>query len=237
MSEIYKNIKTGVKAELVEINEKSKQVTLKKLSDGKPTSTLMGSFEKYWKKIDENGKPVKEAKSEAPKKEEVAKAEKPVEDPKPEVEKKPAKTAKVEKPKKEKKERKPVGLSEDERTKIKEELLKAFDKMKLDVSVPANYPLWINIKIGEKNAFGIGLGATHIRVRTIKELMPKGTNFSEVKGGMSATVIVTYEDKQGVIDLVKYVNDTFKDSDVLKKHRKEKSVKAEKKEPKNSKKD
>lgn len=239
MAEIYKNIKTGVKAELIEINEKSKQVTLKKLADGKPTSTLMSSFEKYWKKIDGDATSEKKSAKTAPKKE----AEKPVEEPAKADEVK-KEEPKAEKPKKEKaekpkKEKKPTveGKSEKERLSIRDNFIKAISSKDVVTNIPTNYPLWVDVKIGEKNAFGIGFNARNIRVRAIKETLPKTAVYHEVKGGFSAGLTFGYDAISDIESLVKYVSDNFKDSDILKKKRKEKKVeKSEKKETKNSKK-
>lgn len=232
MAEIYKNIKTGAKAELIEINEKSKQVTLKKLADGKPTSTLMGSFEKYWKKID--GDAITEKK---PAKTETKKVEKPVEEPVKEVKKEEPKAEKpkkekAEKPKKEKK----SGKSEEDRVIIRDSLVKALADNHISAIVSTKYPMWIDVKIGEKNAFGIGMNAASIRVRSIKELMPSGIEFHEVKGGFSAGLTFTYDKVSDLQKLIINTNKNFKDSDILKRKRKEKSEKSEKKETKKSKK-
>lgn len=63
MAQIYKHTKTGVKATLIEINEKTKNVTLQK-ADGKYTSTTLGPFEKYWRLISEDTTPVETPKTE-----------------------------------------------------------------------------------------------------------------------------------------------------------------------------
>ena len=65
--------------------------------------------------------------------------------------------------------------------------------------------MWIDVKIGEKNAFGIGMNAASIRVRSIKELMPSDIEFHEVKGGFSAGLTFTYDK---VSDLQKLIINT-----------------------------
>ena len=110
---MYKNIKNGVKAELIEINEKTRMVTLKK-ADGKFTSPGIGSFEKYWKKIDDNDPSSKKPSSKQAKALDVATDTKEAEpapkaveeEKKPEAPKKSEKKEKAEKPKKERKPKK-----------------------------------------------------------------------------------------------------------------------------------
>lgn len=232
MAQIYKNIKTGVKAELIEIDEKAKQVHLKKLSDGKPTSSLLGAFEKYWKLVDEpsNTKTKKvEKKSAVSEVEEVVtKAEEKIAEEKP----------KTKKPKKEEKKAKKEksGKSNDERIAIRDSFVKHLTDKSINARVSVKYPMWIDIKIGEKNAFGIGLNANHIRVRSIKELIPDGFEYHEVKGGFSAGLKFTYDEISTLEKLILDTNKNFKDSDILKRKGKEKSVKSEKKNSKNVKK-
>ncbi len=150
MATMYKNIKSGVKAELVEINDKTKMVTLKK-EDGKFTSSTKGSFDKYWKKIeDDSVKSDKIDKKIETKKQPEKKTETKTEESKEEkksvnksmekkadkksaetkTEKKSDKTEKVEKPKKEKK-----SKIKKEALPVKDTLIKILDDNKATYKV------------------------------------------------------------------------------------------------------
>lgn len=228
MAEMYKNIKTGVKAELIEINEKSKQVTLKK-EDGKLTASNKSAFEKYWKKIESgDAKSEKKPAKTAPKKE----AEKPVEEKK--VEKKPEKKveqpkpAKEEKPKKEKKskeEKNKVALDYTARAikliESKGFTTKTYSGMPTDVGV-------IN-KVG-KRLFEIYFGNNRFSVYTHEDRVPKGVSYKNIKNVFSASIQFEYN-SDFEKELTKVLGWTLP-TDNEPKHKEKKNSKKEKKEEK-----
>lgn len=241
MAEIYKNIKTGVKAELVEINEKSKQVTLKKLADGKPTSTLMGSFEKYWKKIDGDATSEKKPAKTEPKKE----AEKPVEEPakaeevkkeEPKAEKpKNEKIAKAEKPKKEKKAKKERVKNTENVTKITDAIFKYIEKKSgCDVGVPREESMKFRaLRINGRQFCKLMWSDKSVRLYFRCDDVKKVSDKVEVANYSLPNLYIVTEFNEDEVSNIKQMFDISIDYEIK---RKEKAEKSEKKETKNSKK-
>ena len=199
--------------EVIEVNEKTKTVMLQfdnGQSRGFSLPTLSKSF-----KILEAGE---EVKKEAEKKAEP-KAEKSVE-----AEKKPAEKAeaKAEKSAKTEKKKKEPAVSVDQEA-YKKDFLKKVEAFGFKTVVPEKYPYHINLKLVDKNTASVKLASSRIKVRTKKEFLPKGTEFNEVKGGYSATLFYPYEKFNDMLNLLKYIADTFKDSDLVKKQSKKKA--------------
>lgn len=224
MAEMYKNTKTGVVAELIEINEKTKNVTLKK-KDGKFTSTTMGPFEKYWKKID--GDATTEKK---PAKTETKKVEKPVEEPAKEVKNK---EPKAEKPKKEDKQ-------------VISTVIKTLDELKV-----AHKESWQNkgtaVYVGKIRVFECWKRMERVRINYNPDLTVLNSHFASKeedkreKSHLSVTVYVNADNIPNAIkELVKNMKsdriEELSNKKEEKKSRKEKSEKSEKKETKKSKK-
>lgn len=235
MAEMYKNTKTGVVAELIEINEKTKNVTLKK-KDGKFTSTTIGPFEKYWKKIDDNDPSSKKLSSKEKKSELKKEAEKPVEEKK--AEKKPEKSieqpkpAKEEKPKKEKKskeEKNKVALDYTARAikliESKGFATKTYSGMPTDVGV-------IN-KVG-KRLFEIYFGNNRFSVYTHEDRVPKGVSYKNIKNVFSASIQFEYN-SDFEKELTKVLGWTLPTDNEPKHKEKKTSGKAKKEEKKNGK--
>lgn len=242
MAEIYKNIKTGVKAELIEINEKSKQVTLKKLADGKLTSTLMGSFEKYWKKIDGDATSEKKPAKTAPKKE----VEKPVEETA-KAEEVKKEESKAEKPKKEKAEKpKKEKKPKKEDKQVISTVIKTLDELKV-----THKESWQNkgtaVYVGKIRVFECWKRMERVRINYNPDLTALNSHFASKeedkreKSHLSVTVYVNADNIPNAIkELVKNMKsdriEELLNKKEEKKLRKEKSEKSEKNETKKSKK-
>lgn len=194
MAQIYKNIKTGVKATLIEINEKTKSVTLQK-ADGKFTATTVGPFEKYWRLISEDITPV-----ETPKTEEQDEVVEPEENVVPEEEAATEETTEEEPEAEEqpKKEKKPK-MTKEERNKVALEYMakgtEIAKSLGFEVKTYSGMPTDMAVvnKVG-KRLFEIYFGNKQWSVYTSDKRVPEGIQYTTIKNSFNANIPMQYDD-------------------------------------------
>ena len=134
------------------------------------------------------------------------------------------------KPKAEKKAKTPKkssGISEEERTAIRDDLVASVQKLGITAFVPDKYPMWISVAFSEngKVVFGAALNSNHIRMRAKSDLLPKDTEFKQVKGGFDATINLEYANRKQFVDIIAYAVKNFSDSDLVSRKRRSKTSK------------
>ncbi len=192
MAEMYKNTKTGVKATFVEWSKDGNMVTLQK-EDGKFTAPTKSSFEKYWVKIGDDGKPIK--------KEAVKEEKKPVEKPKTEPVKE-KKAEKVEKPKAEKaekpkKEKKPE-VPKFDATAFFDRARKVVEEAGFTTNTYRGMDNFLCIfEDAEKKSkvYEMNFTKLHFRVYTNQLRVPKDVEFKAMKNALNAGITFDYDEK------------------------------------------
>lgn len=203
MAQIYKNIKTGVKATLIEINEKTKSVTLQK-ADGKFTATTVGPFEKYWRLISEDTTPVETPKTEEqeevvePEENVAPEEEAAIEEPEETTEETPETEDEPKEEEQPKKEKKPK-MTKEERNKVALEYMakgtEIAKSLGFEVKTYSGMPTDMAVvnKVG-KRLFEIYFGNKQWSVYTSDKRVPEGIQYTTIKNSFNANIPMQYDD-------------------------------------------